>query len=916
MQFKLTFFVLAVIGSGFAEAADLILAEDGQAKAVIVLSEQPSAAARKGAKVLSDHLFQISGARFEVVNDSKLLPDGNYIAVGESALTRKLGVTAKNLGPGGILIRSFPNALVILGSDDATPSDPNGTHYAVTTFLEDALGCRFLWPGELGKVVPKRTSISVAPIDRTETSLLRQRKIRDMTHSDRDAKGLIRLRATEEDYHRLRAESEETESEDGGWFKWQRLGGSLGLAGGHAFGDAWEKWSEVHPEWFAMQPNGSRDQSELGPERSRFCVSNQELIEAIAKEKIEELKGGAKSAAIGPNDGGLATFCMCPECKKLDPPEGSSIKLMDASGKGDRTFFEYVSLTDRFVYFWNEIAKRVVEVHPDAWLTADAYSVYTDPPLRHKLHPNIAIRFVDIWYLDDAEHKIGRERWDAWAERASKLYFRSNLLLAARRYGTPVVYVHKLAEDFQYLAHHSMIGTDLDSCTHHWATQGLNYYVAARLHWNPDLDVDELINDYCQSGFGAAAESMKHYFLRLEELTNEIAAAEPALHPTAPFTSQIIEELGLILDEAARQARDPKTQERVRFLRRGLDYTEVHAAAYHLLAEVDGGDRKMTPELKTRIQQTLDRNWAFSREILLTDFKAVHVSRVAWGGWGNFNRLGWNEPAAPKVTNFPVLPDGLQLGGVSGVEIDKEGNVLVFHRGKDPILAFSPEGKFLRSFGNGLYDSTHFLRCDQEGNIWTTDNKNHTVVKLDATGKVLRTFGERDVAGEDADHFNRPADIAFGANGEIFVADGYGNSRIAKFDRSGKFLLAWGKKGKGDGEFDLPHAIQIDSKGLVYVGDRENDRIQVFDQDGNYLRQFGGFAPFGLYIDTDDTIYVADGRANKVLRMTLNGTVLEEWGSHGSEPGNFDMPHGIVVAADGAIYVAEINGKRIQKFVR
>lgn len=639
--------VHSVFAVARVDADDLILAKDGEAKAVIVLSEAPSSAARKAAKVLSDHLFQISGARLKVVKESAIPKNARFIAIGESSLTRKLGVTVKGLGPGGIVIRSFPNALVILGADDVTPSDPNGTHYAVTTFLEDSLGCRFLWPGELGKVIPARTTIAIAPIDRSETPLLRQRKIRNMLYHPRDAKGLLKLGITEDDYHRLRAKSEATESEDGGWFKWQRLGGNLGLAGGHAFGDAWKKWSADHPEWFAMQRNGSRDQSKLGPERSRFCVSNQNLIEAIAKEKIKELNAGAKSVAIGPNDGGLATFCMCPRCKLLDPPEGRAITLLDATGSKGRSYFEYVSLTDRFVYFWNEIAKRVVAVHPDAWLTADAYSVYTDPPLRHALHPNIAIRFVDIWYLDDAEHKLGRERWDAWAEKASKLYFRSNLLLAARRYGTPVVYVHKLAEDFQYLAHHSMIGTDLDSCTHHWATQGLNYYVAARLHWNPDLDVDALIDDYCQSGFGAAADSVKQYFMRIEKLTNEMAAARPALHPTTPYTFEVIEQLQAILEEASRQAATPKTRARVAFLRRGLDYTKVHASAYHLLAEFDNGGKKMTPELKSQVYATLNRNWELSREIFFTDFKAIHVSRVAWGGWGNFNRLGWKAPAVP-----------------------------------------------------------------------------------------------------------------------------------------------------------------------------------------------------------------------------------------------------------------------------
>ncbi len=273
--------------------------------------------------------------------------------------------------------------------------------------------------------------------------------------------------------------------------------------------------------------------------------------------------------------------------------------------------------------------------------------------------------------------------------------------------------------------------------------------------------------------------------------------------------------------------------------------------------------------------------------------------------------------ALPEVVDgFPVLPEGMTLGAVSGVEIDGDGNVLVFHRGKHPILVFSPEGRFLRSFGDGLYDSTHFLRRDPEGRLWTTDNRNHTVLALDSKGEVLRTYGERNVPGDDARHFDRPADIAFGPGGILFVADGYGNSRIAKFDESGTMLLEWGRKGIGKGEFDLPHAIRIDSRGQVYVGDRENDRIQVFDQEGRYLRQFGGFAPYGLHIDTDDTLYVVDGRANQVLRMTLEGTILEAWGRKGSEPGNFRLPHGIVVAPDGALYVAEVGGKRIQKFVR
>lgn len=274
------------------------------------------------------------------------------------------------------------------------------------------------------------------------------------------------------------------------------------------------------------------------------------------------------------------------------------------------------------------------------------------------------------------------------------------------------------------------------------------------------------------------------------------------------------------------------------------------------------------------------------------------------------------ETDLKPTPDFFQLPAGKEFGPVSGVEIDRQGQIYVFHRAPLPILVFSPAGKFLRSFGDGLYDSTHFLRFDHEGNLWTTDNKNHTVVKLSPEGKVLQTLGERNVKGEDARHFNMPADIAFAPNGDVFIADGYGNSRVAKFDKTGRFLLDWGRKGKGDGEFDLPHAIRLDSKGLVYVGDRENNRVQVFDQTGKYLRQFGGFAPYGLHLAPDETLWVADGRACEVIQMTLEGKVLRRWGGKGKGPGQFELPHGIAVAPDGAVFVSEIGGRRVQRFVR
>lgn len=281
------------------------------------------------------------------------------------------------------------------------------------------------------------------------------------------------------------------------------------------------------------------------------------------------------------------------------------------------------------------------------------------------------------------------------------------------------------------------------------------------------------------------------------------------------------------------------------------------------------------------------------------------------------------EPDEIKVANadyrvvvgFPKLSSGFRLGPASAVAMNSRGELFAFHRGPMPILLLDKEGAIVRSFGDGMFKSAHGLRIDADDNIWVTDNANHTVIKFAPDGTVLLTLGEKDVAGEDSSHFNKPTDIDFAANGNVYIADGYGNSRVVKFDKAGKFLTTWGTKGTGPRQFNLPHAVRLDAKENVYVADRENDRIQVFDANGKFLRQFGGFAPFGIFITADQTLFVADGRANRILKMTLDGTVLASWGKTGSGPGEFQLPHGLTVARDGSVFVTEINGKRVQKFI-
>jgi uncharacterized protein DUF4838 len=630
--------LFAAICTALHSALALTLVEDGQPRAVIVLADQPSAAASLGARILREHVRQMSGADLPIANESKITGDASkeraWVLVGGGKLAERLGFSNAKLGPGAIAMHAKGNVLTLLGADARTPADPDGSRYAVVAFLEEKLGVRWLWPGELGKVVPKKKMIAVEDFDRTFSPPLAQRRIRDGFAQPRADAGLANLGFTRARSNELHARALRVESESGSWFAWQRLGGTMEVGSGHAFGQLWEKYGREHPDWFALQPDGSRDQSR-SPGRARLCKSNPELIAAIAHEKIEELNKNPKllGVSLAPNDGGPLTFCTCSKCEALDAKGGRKVALWDFSGGGRRDF-EHVSLTDRMVWFWNQIAEQVTKVHPDKLFTVDAYSVYSAPPVERALHPNFVVRFVPMSYTDERARQQALRDWDAWSEKAAKIYFRPNLLLAGRRDGMPLLYPHKFAEDFRHLAHHKMIGTDFDSCMHNWATQGLNYYVVARLHWDPDQDVDAMIDDYCRAGFGAAAKSVRKYFDKLESLTNEVAKHREELYEAAeskkltrltPFTREAIGELRDLLASARREAGDDETVlKRIAFLEDGLRWTDVETRVHAFLDAGDAAD-------KAAAQNALDERFALMRELFEKDNLALNVAYISWG---------------------------------------------------------------------------------------------------------------------------------------------------------------------------------------------------------------------------------------------------------------------------------------------
>jgi hypothetical protein len=621
-------------------APAVTLVEDGKPKAMLILPDSPSPAARQAARVLQDHLRQISGAVLPLRAESAVpgmpSPEQPWILVGEGERARKLGFNTATLGPGGVLLQAKGPVLALLGTDTRTPADPYGTLWAVTLFLENQLGVRYLWPGELGKVVPKRKTITVADFEHRFTPRLPQRHIRSLGYNDRLQAGLDRLGFTKADYDRFRAVASKTEAESSDWFRWHRLGGTLNLRSGHAFGHLWAKYGKEHPDWFALQPDGSRDQK-LSPDRARLCKSNPDLIAAIAREKIEELNNNPDllGVSLGPNDGGRATFCTCPKCEALDDPRARKVRLLDFTG-GRRREFEHVALTDRMVSFWNAIAEQVARVHPKRLLVVDAYSAYATPPLRRELHPNLVVRFASLSYHSEKERQENLKDWDAWSRSAKRIFFRSNLMLAGRRDGLPLLYVHRFGRDFRHLAEHGMLGTDLDSCCHHWATQGLNYYVVARLHWDPEQNVDALIDDYCRSGFGPAAASVRRYFAQLEDWFDARARREESARPA--FPPEMTRELRKLLARARREAsEEPTVLARLDFLELGLRWTELESQALAFLVDPARAD-------KAAAKKVLDERHALMRDLFQKSPFALEVAYIAYGEGGLWNPLGYRFP--------------------------------------------------------------------------------------------------------------------------------------------------------------------------------------------------------------------------------------------------------------------------------
>ncbi len=321
------------------------------------------------------------------------------------------------------------------------------------------------------------------------------------------------------------------------------------------------------------------------------------------------------------------------------------------------------------------------------------------------------------------------------------------------------------------------------------------------------------------------------------------------------------------------------------------------------------------------------------------------------------------------VADFLKLPPDLYFGEVPGVAVNSKGHIFVFSRGNSTgpaygaaaaqLLQFTPDGKFIREIGHNLYgwSFAHTVKIDKEDNIWVTDKGSDMIIKFNPEGRVVMVFGRKQEASDEGTEpleasqaaafsvdgmFRQVTDVAWDTAGNAYISDGYINSRIAKVDKDGNWIKSWGEPGDQSGQFNTPHSIAVDEHNNVYVADRGNRRIQVFDSDGKFLRQItidvpvdpnarpaignkptattGTLAPGAPWTicitpGPNQVLFSADGFPGRIYKLSLDGKVLGVFGKSGKLPGQFGWVHEIACPSENELYVAEILNWRVQKLI-
>jgi hypothetical protein len=565
-------------------AADFVLVEPGVEPAPIIVFKNAPPLTREAATTLADYVEKISGARPQVLDGAPNPAPGRAVWVGIQPEVAALfpGLDLEFRRPEEILLSANENHLLVAGRDRWDPAHLNvetqegtivgkqqeyGTANAVYTLLQDKLGVRWLWPGELGEDYAKTKSIRIAPFTHRHHPTIRGRG------------GVI--------HYSMLGEKGYGKSHE--WTRLQRMQlHSMDMGGGHGFGDWWDRFSKTHPEWFALQPDGTRS-GFPEPHNAKLCESNPE----IARQWLADVE--AKLAAdptqfvfnASPNDGWASGHCVCEKCRAWDHPDNER-RLFHWKNQHEL----HPALSDRDVTFANRLGKLLKERFPDKelYVLMMAYGHSRPAPLKAKPADNVIISHVANFLgrknlVDDGSTRgdTHREQYAAWSKVATHRTWRPNTgSPAGWQQGLPDISIEQAIRDFKMVAESGCMGIFIDAVWEHWATQGPQFYVMTHLAWDPKQDGAAIMADYYARGFGPAADHVRNYYAAFErtrtKFTDENGYDGGLENLLKIYTPELLDEAAGHLRKAAEAAAadpNPIYAKRVAFVDVGLRYTRL-----------------------------------------------------------------------------------------------------------------------------------------------------------------------------------------------------------------------------------------------------------------------------------------------------------------------------------------------------
>ena len=608
--------------AGLAHAVTLV--NDGEPASVIVTRNRPIAVQQKAAEELQSHLEAMTGATVPIVTEAEMTeadtPEANRpereparIYVGQSESLKALGIDTTTFEPETLLVRTLDdeNALVLAGRDGGDSDEPfygdlqTGTLYAVYDFLQDELGCRWVWAGPTGRVVPERSTVAVNDLDIKETPELIRRHFRAGVRPYARQFGRAHypryMKSTLDDFYKPLMLDERH------WLKRMRMGESDKPHYGHAFTLWYDKYHDKHPEVFALQKDGTRGlPHDSYPKKFvKLCVTSDKLVDMLIeqfKQKREKYPGYRWLNAVE-NDGSLG-FCRCADCRALDVTLTPEVRArLKARGWNDEQIEKEFategdelphSMSQRYFHFYNKLARRLAEVAPDAYVVTYSYAQYQYAPIDMKLEPNILIGLIGFnrYPMTPGNHQRELNYLKAWKNSGVEaMFFRPNSFYFSIGHGVPWDATAQMAGDFDEMLDGGILATDFDRLNGHWSTAARTYYVLARQHWDTDKSVEALKREFAQA-FGPAAEPIDQYYDHWQQVMHE-AYTRPDIEEIAVRADSYGGRIGrrkalpLLLTEqdfdrgrallaearsAAKQVDDAALLERIRVLEIGLEH--------------------------------------------------------------------------------------------------------------------------------------------------------------------------------------------------------------------------------------------------------------------------------------------------------------------------------------------------------